>query len=439
MEKLNFSRDVYSFANSSNSFWGCDEDELTSDDNFLDIGSGFSNHLAYTLRQQYGDGFFDMYEDLQAFARQKWNRACFGMSATVALDKLGKIDVNGNVSNDINLANLDAPAENGLLRDIIHYYHILQVMPHLYMNEEIGTPFYDDFLEEAIGLIDSQGLVMICYAFEVYEQDDGNLVPKTVGHCVVAYDYELITGDIYRISIYDPSYPDGTTYLTYNSVSGMMYKSDYTEDITRDGIDDNGEAFCMAAAAITDFDNFDIFDIDDYHNTSLIGYLESGLTRSQNSEKYVAADDIEGSSCISGKAQIIIPIDTICQIVNDKGEALVLESGELSGNMQVYNCWPISIGDTYLSILVEDSSSFCFSSQKPLIYFSVVQNGVYSRVSGENIETIDIGADTINISGNGIIYDVKSSKGIADVKHCETVQCKTDSVELTMSSSEVDK
>lgn len=122
----------------------------------------------------------------------EWQGSCYGMALTTILDKMGKIDLNGNFAPGATTMNEVDMQERSLIESAINYYQISQKFP-AYVNwlkpEDISQ---ESVLENIVATCeDEKGLMLFGYYRGVY------------GHMVVAYDIEKTDANTYQIKAYD--------------------------------------------------------------------------------------------------------------------------------------------------------------------------------------------------------------------------------------------
>ena len=378
VEGLNFTRDVYSFTNESENFYSIG----ASDTRYLEVGTGFYNYLRLKLQDAYGDEVLGVLAEFTDLAGSSWGGSCFGMSSTVALDKMGKIDINGTTSDALSLYSLESPSENELLRNVINYYHVSQVFEHLYPDRQTKLAVGPEIIETMLLGLDSNGLAVCSFYSDWF------------GHAVLAYEHIVCTDGSHKVYFYDPDYPEDDTYFLISSDLEEMHYYNVDEGLIIE---------CLYFHSITDFDNFDLIDIDGYYNDSLPVYL---YTASEVNSVNLSDTMTNGNyPVLVGKAQFILSFDTYAEITNSAGECLIFDHGEISGDMDVWSVRLISGCDSMVSIVVAESDSFNCSLQDDDVYVSLLQGNEYSRVKGTNIESLEFSGESVLVAGDDLTYD----------------------------------
>ena len=161
---IKFGRDNFSFTNSGSNF-------TKSSMNHYYIADNDYVHLENCIMDHYGlnqntDAILDL---IYAKRFQSWSGSCYGMSISVALDKIGKINFNNNYSS---IYNVPSPINNmDTVLSKINYYHLTQHIPCL------DTPlYYGSTLTSGFRLlvekVKEYGMVAVGYRYYTDSSED---------------------------------------------------------------------------------------------------------------------------------------------------------------------------------------------------------------------------------------------------------------------------
>lgn len=355
VERIKFGRDNYGFTNSYGNFTR--DCYYMTDDQFDQLCTYVSNY--------YGSQAGSYKQRLQDRRDRAWGGSCYGMAVTSILDKLGKIDLNGNYSNAKTMYDIKGSAVKGTsLEGAINYYQIAQAVPFLQ-----HTRNYKQFQPAVHELEAAKGLSLFSYWWKSGEQ--------TYGHAIVVYDLVQTSDGGYTLSAYD----NRTTLPITITIS-----ADYSECIV------NGTEDVTSIEVVTDFTPFDYIDIDTNTNTFPVNAV---------------ATEMEN---IDNQAELSIAMEGPFAITNAEGKTLTWDGNTLSGSMEIFNSYMTTEGlDTTSNLIVQvpSSASFQFTSENDNTYVALVQDAGYARVSGTGIATVTIDStNTIDVYGNNMNYDV---------------------------------
>lgn len=232
-------KDKYSFSNSSSNY----ESGQQNPKYYMITGQHFAKLHAKLNTASY----IELRDAINEAHLSCWGGACYGMSLSCILDKLGKIGFNECCANACDSVyqipslrqytssnhvlvrdnvNLDyfAKAESG-----IHYYQLSYQQLNYYemiILSSGGIIYEGSFLHNDISdfIVSRSHCCLSLFSF-FWEMDSGNVV----GHSVVVYGHPYRVGNIFRYHVYDPSDPDTSVWLIADLESDSIYLSNATD------------------------------------------------------------------------------------------------------------------------------------------------------------------------------------------------------------------
>lgn len=189
-QSLEYGSDTFSFTNSTPNFFSsgmAGTYELTGDyyDVLLEDLGGF---WIFGERQRVKDAMNDT-----------WGGSCFGMSAALALIRAGDLDVAFFQDDARCTYDLDKPADNSTIFNLINYYHLMQNTSRT----QDARSDYDSRNEtsnnEAVVSAVRSSFYPVVVGFDIKENGK-----RIGGHAVIAYGYTY-TDSEYLVQIWDPN------------------------------------------------------------------------------------------------------------------------------------------------------------------------------------------------------------------------------------------
>ncbi|MDR1775834.1 MAG: fibronectin type III domain-containing protein [Actinomycetes bacterium] len=168
-------------------------------------------------------------DDIQAAIDTKWGGSCFGMSTTIALNKLGQINVRaytGSSGTGSHLNKVSKPKDSARVKSLINYYQIGQCCPlnsYAYIEKQyVSRAEWKSALTTLTADAKAKKLQVFGFWFE-----------DKSGHAILVKGYAGIITDgnkteWHRLSTYDPSYPNASKYVLvkkdYSAIKVEGYK-----------------------------------------------------------------------------------------------------------------------------------------------------------------------------------------------------------------------
>ncbi len=296
------------------------------------------------------------------------------MSATVALQKRGKIDFCRYFGNKTSFSKLSIKT-NSALQDAITYYHFTQLIP-MFANVTVYTTVTSgNTLEKGVAelkdTLDRNGPVLI--GFKGYIDYDHS---KPFGHAVLVYDHFYDTKHSRDVFLaYDPNTPGAEKQL-YVKNTTIYY-------------DDNPAIELML---YKNLDNFDYFDMDGDSNDFGLPWPPFGASPSENREPTVS---------------LLVAETGNVAIRNGKGETYALQDGVWSGDMEVIRDWPIYFETPLRMIELPYTEGLEVLVSGERADLSLAGNGFYCAVAGEHVESVrvDFASRALQVRGNQAAYE----------------------------------
>ncbi|MBR1930054.1 MAG: S-layer homology domain-containing protein [Lachnospiraceae bacterium] len=321
VEYIDFGRDNYSFNNSSTYF--------TNTSYFI-----YGSHLDYLASCIYAaydnpTTAYNTVYSINEYRQEEWQGSCYGMALTTILDKLGKIDLNGNFASNAQSMYSIQMQRGSITESAINYYHISQLATAFRTGRENyrGHSLSDRIDQAITDLTNHKGLGLFTYFW-----DEGT---ESYGHTVVVYDITKLADNYYQLTAYDNRYANAPVaiLLKAGDVSNCFCKAKLG----------NGELGEVRSIEVqTDFAAYDNIDLDDDLNVG------GNLTLTQASNE-----------------TLFIELTGEFEIENSEGQHLIWSDFELQGDMAIMDStFIVESPDTPLKLMVvmDESESLTLTS-----------------------------------------------------------------------------
>lgn len=379
------------------------------------LGTYATKRLYSCIDNYYGDDVISAAADkaiIKAKVGTTWRGSCFGYTLCTFLDKIGKIDFNKTIANNAtHMSTVGIPKNNvATIESAINYYQFLHSVSRL----------EDAFIEHYSGYSLAFGIESTYLYFQEY-----GAVPfsyfwtsggESHGHTVLLTNITRNSaGTQYTLSVINPNSEDHSSpeqeIITING-GNVYYSGTKLSSIE-----------CYPISAIHLLDHFDL---DGDHNN--VNYT---MTSGTNSSSTTPVNTTTNSQSVTLKASELPTLETTTlllpfskfKITNAEGKMLAFDGNSLTGDLKILDTREMPNGPDHPSTLiltVERSSSFEYHnlSNKSTI-FSVITPNFFSRISGDNIEsvTIDSSQKTLSAAGRDMIYSLWLDTGIAGYEH----------------------
>ena len=269
----------------------------------------------------------------------------FGMALCIILDKLGKVDINGNFgeADDDTMYDMTNQQNNKELTSAINFYDLTQEISGV-LGNEITVPVV--FTNRVYSQLSNIGVALFKYKYEI----------NSITYECVALAYNLTQNPdgSYTADVYLPCIND--LYDTKLHISsGRDNMEVHFDDI---GYDTVTEVQLFNAQSTTDvsdaFAIFDKYDIDSYYNNMANTAAASTMS---------IEDETEAQSTPISK--LIVDLNCDFTITNAEGEYISYIDGELSGNMEILSSKIFAAdtpSNTKMIFTTYESESFSLSS-----------------------------------------------------------------------------
>lgn len=189
-QSLEYGTDTFSFTNTTPNFFSsgvAGTYELTGD--YYDV----------LLEDLGGVWIFGERQRVKDAMKDTWGGSCFGMSAALALIRAGDLDVAFFQDDARCTYDLDEPADNSTIFNLINYYHLMQ---NTSRTRDVRSD-YDSRNEtsnnEAVVSAVRSSFYPVVVGFDIKENGK-----RIGGHAVIAYGYTY-TDSEYLVQIWDPN------------------------------------------------------------------------------------------------------------------------------------------------------------------------------------------------------------------------------------------
>ena len=396
IEGVKLDRDAFSFANDKENFTYNDKLSI----NTYYMNNNFANILAARLNTLYGYNSPELAAVLN-IKNSAWGGSCFGMSAVVALDKLGKIDFNNNFSNQSasnknTMYKVEIPNTNSAVESGINYYHVLQAL------DDVAGSFVTPDASDATQLVNAvknNGVVMLGFKF----YGKVNNVYDTRGHAVLVDKVVQTSTSGYKLYCYDSRFPGQHVQITISGANTSSCTMTYVQP-NSDGNGDITEYLYIA-----DFDVFDDFDLDGYDNETSYP-TASSLSASVSTDSETTSTSSDEINTRNGYTRISVDSSNDFTITNAAGETIIYEDDEFSGTMNIAAKSFVvgGLGPVEYVFYVNPSDSFTISAsaQSEIKRFTLRTADSFFAASGTGIEQAVIDQNqTLTLSGDNMDYD----------------------------------
>ena len=353
---------------------------------------------------------------------------CYGMTMSMLMDKLGKINLDGAfVNNCDNLwdipvpKNINSPLHKkvldqtdnsyvSLVESAINFYYLSQRITSRFnprtggglwiwpYSGQSGRLNWEDVLgytrQDTVGLdkvVEFQRksqltLIGLHYSGPIYTEEYGD---DLVGyaHSILIYGAPTLQSGYYAFNAYDPN---------TLSQAKLKIKTDYSKCY----LESPSLTEPLEVEALEYFKNyyyFNCLDLDGDSNTTPYSMPLEQIEESSNEYAYLYVD-LVGTNTIT----------------NAEGESLKIGPYGIDGDIDVFNINYISNGDKFpetLVLKVRNSQSFELNSESAYVRFEVVGTDIFASVHGTGIKTVFANNTGVTIEGVNMDYRVSSSCG----------------------------
>ena len=409
-------KDSFRFTNTAANFRSGDRDI-----NRIMISRDYYSRLCALTNSKYEQ------DAMYALSIRGWNGVCYGMTMSMLMDKLGKIDFDGafvydcddiwdipapkNAANAHHKQVLDLVGDTyiSLAESAIDYYFLSQKITSRFdpntgggfwiwsRNGESGWVNWDSALAfdttnktSLKSLVDHQRTSQLTLVGLYYSKKYVNEEPEGVGHSILVYGTPTEEGNYYVFKAYDPN---------NLNAARLRISEDYTSCVL-DSKDANNLTTTIVAEVVTYFKNyyyFNCLDLDGDANAS--PYSVAELQGETENTAYLYVDLIGNST-----------------ITNAEGQYLKVGTDGIDGDMEVLNVNTILNGTeapATLVLKVRDSASFDLQTDSSYVGFEIVGQNMFADVRGTGISSIRATETELSIDGKNMDYRASSSCGCA--------------------------
>lgn len=350
---------------------------------------------------------------LDVMNQEQWVGSCEGLSISLGLANLKQLDIrklgmNGNIPSCYN--ELEPPAENVSLRNLINYYTLLQCADKMpepegkILNLGDNVPFLDGkwtmyagkdkFWDSFAEYVKKQNQYRnpVLFSFE-YRDSKG----KLEGHTILTCGYQ--ENEQYRIiKLYDcntgtpaietvyPGRKADYLYLFLDKQNHNFYFSSTEESITP--MNDYAQNENWHAFEYYDVDAWNLFDTE---------IEEKDTKESKNTGNTVQAGDFEKYAAFS------VDAGKDFKLTDSEGKYLRCQNGQLSGNMPVYDFDIINDQSVY-RFMIEKKNQYTVNEIKGGTWLAFNFGNHYYSTRAEGVSSLCVNKDRgMEIKGNYIV------------------------------------
>lgn len=362
---------------------------------------------------------------------KEWNGSCFGMSAIMALDMLGKIDPDVIQWNSLNLSDFILPKDSLSVESLINYYQLSQNLFDIIDAKLKSYTIMDDTIKKDRNVSQatinslSKGVPVI---LGIKAIDTSNtLLPTKCMHAVLAYGMQ-VSGSTHKIYIWDPNHSDSTTTITIDmtKTSGSVVVLDnFFNELTKDFTAKekaNAELSLSYALPI---------------NNSAMNDLYDKILKKQdslNSDKVSIQSEGSPNMLITNLADFVLINDVTGESVRITNGIPVHETDMVIGRVDVgysstdvYEAYKLSDECTSCTVLPQGTDS---ANNNTMLVGFIGTDGWYSCVESEKIADISFDSYTKKVTTNS---DDDSYQSITS--YSKNVSTSWDTVEVNGTSN----
>lgn len=322
---------------------------------------------------------------LNAVLNQPASGHCFGMSAAVYLDKVGKIDFNRNTCGENTMGEVSMPKSNQIVESVINYYQLAQSFP---CRQE--THYAKDENNLRLGAENTYNYIKengpILFGFSWYTDQTQKV---STGHRVIATNCTKTTYSngkiVYSLTYYDPNKARCiTTPMEYSNNTLKFYDQNI---------------IAIRYTTLEQLAFWNDFDFDSTYNTRTAS-TNTANEAPPSSSSILATEQFDNTAMLLSNSSSFT-------VENAEGQQLHFNGQTFSGDIEVLS-WSISEtspGEPYfLSVTVPYSEEFTYISEVGVNSdFTVCASDYYGGVAGSGISHVSIGrVNGISVQGNSM-------------------------------------
>jgi hypothetical protein len=327
------------------------------------ISTSLYNKLESQIKSKLGDTAAEsVIERIEAIFSEDFAGACFGMSLTTYLDKIGKINFCRNTAGVDTLSQIPYPKNNFSVESAIYYHHCTQAA-----TTGVELVYYGNSIQIGMDILASTVQNHGPILFNFYTNEDKQLV----GHSVILLSCKKNAYGYYNLQYVDPNYSEIVDdVFDLELTNNVIYSTTYSSyAITRIG-------FVSPARMII----WDAYDFDGVYNTQT------------HTTKTISDSELQTKNLPTETAELYVEAKPF-RIKNAEGQILEFNGCDLIGDMEQLDTATIINGADHpctLIIQVPYSSSFTYDNVKGDAYFGVSTQAYTGCAFGKGIQKIVI-------------------------------------------------
>ena len=344
---------------------------------------------------------------MQNNKNEAWRGSCYGMCATVVLDKIGKIDANRNYSTSSTMHGISGSIRGYDIESAINYYHLSQYLPAIKDQRKVNSNLTIDnqFLSAYATVSNTNGIQILSFGY------------NNGGHACVVYKVTKNSSIKYTYEVYNPNYYYGKDTITFTKSNG-----------TWNGVSSKTNAQYTAIYRIGIVSDFSTYaygkaDIDGYQNND--GSASNPKANSDNDNDMVFDSINTNVPSYDKMAQIEVELfdtEDFC-IEDSNGQKLYWNGIELNGEIEEATYHFVDYSDrTVLLIDVPFSETYYlhFDSQSEL-KCSIADAKGYEYVDGFGISSVAFNTTNHSIAIIGDTMKYKAGMNIDSSEKVHTI------------------
>lgn len=323
-----------------------------------------------------------------ASIRKTWGGACLGMTSVMGLSPTKSLDLKAwdeNANCCYDLAYPKESVEAYGVKDLIHYYQLLQWLPYYPQNRVLSVSgglddtAMDEMLELARGITSTKQpmIINLSFNYEVFGKGTCKMI-----HSLLCFGF-MENDSEYVLPVYDPSYPNipSSIYIDKGSKTAYLYGAYNSKEETK-------------RVTVNDLYYVKLQDLSVYNIDS-------------QSPRLAKSKMLQGVSQQSqDNTTLYVDVNSDFVLTNAKGQTLEYHGNAFEGTMEVHSTSIAGSGTAAQYILkVDPSDTFVFQIASENSCFAVEQGTDYMGIRAQQADilvTVRPGVDT-KLESSGVL------------------------------------
>lgn len=377
-------------------------DFINSPDNFdstYNLSNQTLSYMDYCIDKHYYGNEAKAQNDkmgVKSVSTSEWKGSCFGLTYSVFLNKLGKIDFDKNFGyNASGLNNVGIPKLKSDVQNAINFYQLSQYVSDIGDSEV----YYSNNLSNLYTYYRDYGAMPISYYY-------GGLL-HLKGHSIYMTEMKKNSETNYTIFVVDPNdLNEENDYKPQQKTLKVENGSIYL---------DSQKLTWVGVYPTSAYRLFDEFDLDgDYNNKN---YTRTSVAQSPSQQSYATASGFDSS--LEDTTTLLITASQF-ELLNGSGESLHFDGQDFTGTMELLDMHMIINGpDTPVTfkLRVKKSNSFEYHNLTNMdVTFCTISDGSFGSISGSGIRNaaVNLVESILTVDGSSMDYNAWLSIGIEE-------------------------